>query len=337
MSTPYENDIAMQPQAVKAQLANPLPQALYDVQLASYDRIILTGMGSSDYALIPVERALATRGYPVWRVDAGRLLDMPGLITENTLLWATSQSGMSGEVVALLEKGNRPRTLIGLTNDPQSVLAKKADVLVTLQSGDEATVSSKSYLNTLIAGYRVLATLLGEEEAETGSAVTRVLPDIASLVGESQSVLEMTERLFTASRPRVAYIGTGAFAANALTGALITKEASKVSAEGFVGGEFRHGPLETSGEGMLAVLLGKPGDETLEKLACEMLANGTQVVTIGQTAYAGSALLPVPEGDELSQLLCGFIYIEHLTVALAKKNGFIPGHFLYGQKITVAV
>ena len=337
MSTPYENDIAMQPQAVKAQLANPLPQALYDVQLASYDRIILTGMGSSDYALIPVERALATRGYPVWRVDAGRLLDMPGLITENTLLWATSQSGMSGEVVALLEKGNRPRTLIGLTNDPQSVLAKKADVLVTLQSGDEATVSSKSYLNTLIAGYRVLATLLGEEEAETGSAVTRVLPDIASLVGESQSVLEMTERLFTASRPRVAYIGTGAFAANALTGALITKEASKVSAEGFVGGEFRHGPLETSGEGMLAVLLGKPGDETLEKLACEMLANGTQVVTIGQTAYAGSALLPVPEGDELGQLLCGFIYIEHLTVALAKKNGFIPGHFLYGQKITVAV
>ncbi|MDU6924313.1 SIS domain-containing protein [Franconibacter helveticus] len=337
MSTPYENDIAMQPQAVEAQLANPLPAALRTVQLASYDRIILTGMGSSDYALIPVERALANRGYPVWRVDAGRLLDMPGLITENTLLWATSQSGMSGEVVALLEKGRRPRTLIGLTNDRESVLAAKADVLVTLESGDEATVSSKSYLNTLIACHRVLASLLGEDEAQVCSAAAAALAGIRSLVGESASVAGIAGQLFTAERPRIAYIGTGAYAANALTGALITKEASKVSAEGFIGGEFRHGPLETSGKGMLAVLLGKPGDETLEKLAAEMLANGTQVVTIGQTPYAGSALLPVPQGEELGQLLCGFIYIEHLTVALAEKNGFIPGHFLYGQKITVAV
>ncbi|GGD16039.1 glucosamine--fructose-6-phosphate aminotransferase [Franconibacter daqui] len=337
MSTPYENDIAMQPQAINAQLANPLPQALHDVQLASYDRIILTGMGSSDYALIPVERALANRGYPVWRIDAGRLLDMPGLITENTLLWATSQSGMSGEVVALLAQGNRPRTLIGLTNDRESVLAKKADILVTLESGDEATVSSKSYLNTLIACHRALAVLLGEDDAQACAATTHVLAAVQSLVGESESVVDMAEQLFTARRPRIAYIGTGSFAANALTGALITKEASKVSAEGFIGGEFRHGPLETSGEGMLAVLLGKPGDETLEKLAAEMLANGTQVVTIGSAPYAGSRLLSVPEGDELGQLLCGFIYIEHLTVALARKNGFIPGHFLYGQKITVAV
>lgn len=337
MSTPYETDIALQPDAIEAQLNNPMPEALHAVRLEDYDRIILTGMGSSDYALIPVERALAARGYPVWRVDAGRLLDMGGLITENTLLWATSQSGMSGEIVALLEKGHRPRTIIGLTNDRESVLAKKADVLLTLESGDEATVSSKSYLNTLIACHRALAILLGKSEAETCATVLQVLNNIRRLVAESQPAIEITEQLFTAKRPRMAYIGTGSFAANALTGALITKEASKVTAEGFVGGEFRHGPLETSGEGMLAVLLGNPGDETLERLASEMVANGTQVVTIGQKPYADSTLLPVPAGEELGQLLCGFIYIEHLTVALARKNGFIPGHFLYGQKITVAV
>lgn len=337
MSTPYETDIALQPDAIAAQLNNPMPEALRAVQLETYDRIILTGMGSSDYALIPVERALAARGYPVWRVDAGRLLDMGSLITENTLLWATSQSGMSGEIVALLEKGHRPRTIIGLTNDRESVLAKKADVLITLESGDEATVSSKSYLNTLIACHRALATLLGENEADVCGTVLHVQDNIKRLVAETQPTIEITEQLFAAKRPRVAYIGTGSFAANALTGALITKEASKVSAEGFVGGEFRHGPLETSGEGMLAVLLGNPGDETLERLASEMVANGTQVVTIGQAPYAGSTLLPVPAGEELGQLLCGFIYIEHLTVALARKNGFIPGHFLYGQKITVAV
>lgn len=337
MSNPYENDIAMQPDAIMAQLNNPLPGNLHSVQLNSYDRIVLTGMGSSDYALIPVERALVARGYPVWRVDAGRLLDMPSLVTDNTLLWATSQSGMSGEIVALIEKGIRPRTLIGLTNDQNSVLGKNADVLITLESGDEATVSSKSYLNTLIACHRALSVLLGEDEAVVCSSVMDVLRTISNLVNENQSVKGLTERLFSASRPRIAYIGTGSFASSALTGALITKEASKVSAEGFIGGEFRHGPLETSGEGMLAVLLGQPSDETLEKLASELLANGTDVVTIGESPYANSTLLPVPPTNELCQLLCGFIYIEHLTVELAKKNGFIPGQFLYGKKITVAV
>ncbi|WLI75255.1 SIS domain-containing protein [Kosakonia sp. H02] len=337
MKTPYESDIAMQPEAILAQLETPLPEALKAIKLTSYDRIILTGMGSSDYGLIPVERTLIAKGYPVWRVDAGRLLDMPTLVTENTLLWATSQSGMSGEIVALLEKGIRPRTLIGLTNDPQSELGKKADILIALNSGDEATVSSKSYLNTLIASHRTLAVLLGEDEKPVCNTVKSVVPVIRSLIIANQYIAGMAESLFSHARPRVAYIGTGSFASSALTGALITKEASKVSAEGFIGGEFRHGPLETSGKGMLAILLGKPGDETLKRLATEMQANGTTVVTIGEASYAGSTLLSVPEGDELCQLLCGFVYIEHLTVELARQNGFVPGQFLYGQKITVAV
>lgn len=337
MSNPYENDIAMQPEAIAAQLNNPLPENLRALQLTRYDRIILTGMGSSDYALIPVERALIARGYPVWRIDAGRLLDMPALVTENTLLWATSQSGMSGEIVALLEKGRKPATLIGVTNDRNSVLAKKADVVITLASGDEATVSSKSYLNTLIACHRALAVLLGEDENIVIEAVRRTLPAVNDLLEATGPVASLAEQLFSHRRPRIAYIGTGGFASGALTAALITKEASKVSAEGFIGGEFRHGPLETSGEGMLAVLSGNAGDETLERLAVDMLKNGTTVVTIGDKAFASSLLLPVPQASELCQLLCGFIYIEHLTVELAKKNGFVPGQFLYGQKITVAV
>ncbi len=81
MSTPYELDIAMQPEAVLAQINNPLPEALRQLKLSDYDRIVLTGMGSSDYALIPVERALIAAGLPVWRVDAGRLLDMPELVS----------------------------------------------------------------------------------------------------------------------------------------------------------------------------------------------------------------------------------------------------------------
>ncbi len=188
MSTPYELDIAMQPEAVLAQINNPLPEALRQLKLSDYDRIVLTGMGSSDYALIPVERALIAAGLPVWRVDAGRLLDMPELVTDNTLLWATSQSGMSGEIVALLKQGKRPKTLIGLTNDENSELGQQADILITLKSGDEATVSSKSYLNTLIACYRTLALMLGQSEKAVCDSVTSGLDTIRDLINQRQAV-----------------------------------------------------------------------------------------------------------------------------------------------------
>ncbi len=130
MSTPYELDIAMQPEAVLAQINNPLPEALRQLKLSDYDRIVLTGMGSSDYALIPVERALIAAGLPVWRVDAGRLLDMPELVTDNTLLWATSQSGMSGEIVALLKQGKRPKTSLVLPTMKTASLVSRRTFLL---------------------------------------------------------------------------------------------------------------------------------------------------------------------------------------------------------------
>ena len=61
----------------------------------AWDRIILTGMGSSHFAGIPTWRALTSLRYPVWTADTGQLLDNIGAITPNTLLIVTSQSGVS--------------------------------------------------------------------------------------------------------------------------------------------------------------------------------------------------------------------------------------------------
>jgi len=37
-------------------------------------------------------------------------------------------------------------------------------------------------------------------------------------------------------------------------GALLLKEVTKLPAESFIGGEFRHGPLELAGPGLVAVV-----------------------------------------------------------------------------------
>ena len=333
----YEKELAQQVSALSDQLDYTLPKALNDLVLSQYDRIVLAGMGSSDYALIPIERELIECGLPVWRIDAGRLLDMPQLITCRTLLWMTSQSGMSGEIVAVLENSAKPQTLIGVTNDVESLLAKQADIVVELKSGEESTVSAKSYLNTLVASYRTLCALTGRDEAPLVAEVRALLPEVARIIQQREPVQLSTDRLFKHARPRVALIGTGADAATALTGALIIKEASKVFAEGFIGGEFRHGPMETSGEGMLALLFGEENDVTLQTLAADLAANGTETIAVGPHAWAGCQHWSTPAGHPLGRLLCAMLWVQHLTVTLARANGMVPGEFLYGNKITVKI
>jgi glutamine---fructose-6-phosphate transaminase (isomerizing) len=338
--SPYEQDISDQLTAIVDQLAYELPAALLQVDLSAYDRIVLTGMGSSHYATIPIERDLVARGFPIWRVDTGSLLDFPELITSKTLLWATSQSGMSGEIVALLTKiegSARPATIIGVTNDERSTLAQQADILVALKSGSEATVSSKSYLNTLIAQYRTSLALLRKDEAPLIRSLQTAKAEFARLIEDRSAVQSIVNEAFKEGEPRVALIGIGADGATTMTGALILKEACKVMAEGYLSGEFRHGPMETSGPGMIALLVGDGSDVTLQTLSEDLTANGTKVVTIGPKAYAGSKQLGISMEPEIVRLISGMLYVQHFTVLIARAKGLVPGEFLYGRKVTVTI
>src|SRR5215472_4938830 len=126
MSTAFERDIDDQAEALRTFAHSALPPGLAELLRGRYDRIVLTGMGSSHFAALPGWRRLAEAGHPAWWIDSGQLLDTPGLITPGTLLVATSQSGASAEVVAMAERqGPIPRAaaLIAVTNDPASPLA----------------------------------------------------------------------------------------------------------------------------------------------------------------------------------------------------------------------
>ncbi|MBT2409912.1 SIS domain-containing protein [Streptomyces sp. ISL-12] len=337
----YLADIDAQPDALLRQADSPLPAALSGIDLGRYDRVVLTGMGSSLYSFVPVERALAAAGLPVWRLDAGQLLDTPERITPGTLLWATSQSGRSGELVALLDRLTgpaRPRTVLATTDDSTSPLALAADVLVELRSGPEATVSTKSYVNTLAAHRRVLAALHGgENDQALTDGLRRTAEELRTLLAGRPLPTGLAGQALAAAYPRFAYVGTGADAATALTGALITKEASRVAAEGYVGGAFRHGPLELAGPGLTVLLFGTgdADDAVLPALARDLTAAGSTVVTVGPRAYPGTGHLPTPAGGgTFERLVFGMAHVQQLTVALARAAGQVPGEFRFGRKIT---
>ncbi|GAS89637.1 SIS domain-containing protein [Mycolicibacterium brisbanense] len=327
--TPFESDIADQPDALRAFLAGAEPDGLAAALTRGHDRIILTGMGSSHYAALPTWRRIVATGRPAWWVDSGQLLDSPQLVTGDSLLVMTSQSGASGEVVALLDEC-RPATLIGVTNDTDSPLARSADVVVALRSGAEATVSTKSYLNTL-AAHQVLADAMTSTPPvmglDTVTAVERfVVPGFFGDVAES-----------IADRDgRLVYVGFADHAATALYAGLITKEGAKIPADGYIGGQFRHGPLELAGPRLTAVLFnGDTENASLSQLAADLLATGSTVITVGAAKPLGHHI-PGPAGV-LSQLAHGALVAQHLTVAVARARSIVPGAFAYGSKITASL
>jgi glutamine---fructose-6-phosphate transaminase (isomerizing) len=338
-TTPFERDIREQPDALR-RLAEAEPPDLAGVTGVPWDRIVLTGMGSSHFAGLPTWRRLTALGHAAWTIDTGRLLDSPELVTPGTLLVVTSQSGASGEVVELLARrasGRMARaTVLGIANDTASPLARAADVFVPLHSGAEATVSTKSYLNTLAVHRLLGAGFAGEDPAAVGQEVRAAADAVEKAV---DGVDLAASAAATAGHPhrRLAYVGSDDAAATAHFAALITKESAKIPAEAYVGGQFRHGPYELAGDGLTLLVFG--GGPGLRRLAADVLATGSHVVAVGDAAAPASVGVPVPAGAGagLAALAAGAVAAEVFAVQLARVNGVVPGAFVYGSKITRAV
>lgn len=340
--TPFEADIAEQPAALRRLAEADVPD-LAPLTGSQWDRIVLTGMGSSHFAGIPTWRALTALGRPTWAVDAGQILDTPGLITDRTLLIVTSQSGGSGEAVELLTRRSRGTLqaglVVGIADDTESPLAAGADVFIPLHSGPESTVSTKSYLNTL-AVHRQLVAAFTNEPADAVQLDMRATADAVETLLQTVDLASVAHATATRENRRLAYIGWGDEGATALFAGLITKESSKVPAEGFIGGQFRHGPFELAGEGMTAVLFGAlPGGDFdgLHRIGADLIGTGATVVFVGPDDLTGAIAVPAKSRSTLEALAAGAVVAQLFAVDLARGNGYTPGAFLYGSKVTTAL
>ena len=88
---PYIKDILSQPEALDNAVKNYSTSALRNTNLTAFDRIILSGMGSSYYAAYPALVELSNQQVPVHLVNAAELLhSLHGMIGPRSLLWLNS-------------------------------------------------------------------------------------------------------------------------------------------------------------------------------------------------------------------------------------------------------
>ena len=333
---PYVADIRAQPQALESLLTSSLPADAKTLlgRVGRFDRIVLTGMGSSLHGMYPTFLRLAAAGYPVWCEDTAELLGyQQGLTAGNTLVWITSQSGESAEVTELIDRlpDHDGPTVLAATNDLDSALAVAAAAVMPLHSGPENTVGTRSYLNTLAVGALATSVALGEPvEPELRSAPEQI---DRYLAGWDDELAQISDQVPDSA---MFVVGRGSSLGSARTAALIIKEAARRAVEGMSVPQFRHGPLEMA-DGDLTVLMfaGRHADRALnEQMRTDLQTTGARCVWIDvDAALQPGIVMPRLSGRD-SRSLAEIVPMQLLTVVLAGRLGQEPGRFRQIAKIT---
>ena len=137
-------------------------QLLYECR----GRVIVTGMGKSGIICRKIAATLSSTGTSAWFLSPAEAIhgDL-GAIREEDVVIALSHSGETEELVRLLESIKRlGARLIALTGDPESTLAKAADVALNCGIAEEACpmnlVPTASTTAALALGDAIAMTLL---------------------------------------------------------------------------------------------------------------------------------------------------------------------------------
>jgi glucosamine--fructose-6-phosphate aminotransferase (isomerizing) len=335
---PYINDILAQPQALRdtlAALREPpatLTTIATDLQANRFQRIVLTGMGGSFAALVPLWQTLVQAGHAPLLVETSELIySAPALLGNNTLLIIVSQSGRSAEIVRVLDMANGA-TVLAITNTAGSPLAQRAHCALVTQAGEESNVSCKTYVCAL-AALALCGAALGQGDwpavnAQLEGSVGFVDFYVSQVHGISSL---MAEHVTSSS---LALCGRGASLAAAMCGGLIIKEAAKFHSEGMGSAAFRHGPLELATTGLCVfVYEGMPDVAPLNaRLVRDVNAAGGHGFLIGPNAE--DAAFRLPEVPTVALPVIEILPAQMLSVGIAYSKGIEPGMFIVNTKVT---
>ena len=134
--------LAIESRAVET-LGSRLDQKFVDACNMCLDtpgRIVVTGMGKSGHISGKIAATLASTGTPAFFVHPGEAShgDL-GMITAQDLLLAVSYSGETDEIITILPLVKRMGArLVTMTGNPNSTLAKAADVHLDVSVAEEA-------------------------------------------------------------------------------------------------------------------------------------------------------------------------------------------------------
>ena len=215
-----------------------------------------------------------------------------------------SQSGETADTLAALKKASSRKYLtLGIVNAVGSTIARDTDAGVYNHAGPEIGVAStKAFLSQVAV--LALMSLYTSKSKLPHKKIAKALSDIPKkirlVLGQSEKIKSLSEKY--SKYNNFLYIGRGYNYPVALEGALKLKEISYAHAEGYAGGEMKHGPIALIDKDFPTVAI-VTKNKLYEKLVSnlhEIKARGGPILaiaTVGDKAIASIAddVIYVPE------------------------------------------
>jgi len=249
-------------------------------------------------------------------------------IIPESLVIAVSQSGETADVLAAVraakEKGAK---VISIVNVMGSSLARESDKLVMMHAGPEICVLSTKTYTAQLAILTLIAYALGEKFEEGRAMLKEVIRYIFYLTSSNfrEHIKTLAEKLRYTDH--IYLIGRGLQYPTALEAALKIKEVSYIHAEGFAGGELKHGTIALIEHGTpCIVFVSKNTEKEIISNAMELKARGAYIVGIGpEPNEVFDFFIKVREAEEANSI-CQIIPVQILAYQLALLRGKDPDH-----------
>jgi glucosamine--fructose-6-phosphate aminotransferase (isomerizing) len=299
-------------------------------------KIVITGMGASLYASLPLQYQLAAQGVNCLVVDSSELLYYQQPLCADAVVILVSRSGESAELAKLLPQVNglASRT-VAVTNEPRSTLAVGADLVLTIRSFEDDKMAIQSYTGTLLT-LMLLASCVAGDLDNVREEMKYVIAMISTLINDDVDGSRSWDGFLEPERP-IYLLGRGPSYASALAGSLLFNEIAKHQAIGVTCGNFRHGSVELVDANFRGIIFA-PHGRTRElnlALAAALERFGGKILVVGPQSEEHNTLqfIDVPTSEKLAPL-AEIIPVQFGALYLAKLKGLPVGKFRYITQVT---
>lgn len=254
--------------------------------------------------------------------------NMP-LLSEKPLFIFLSQSGETADSRAVLVKIKElGHPALTITNVPGSTLSREADFTLPLYAGPEIAVASTKAYTAQMAVMLLLAV-----DAAKGKEITldfNPLQELAIVANAMEVLTDQKETFETLAQSYLSvsrnafFIGRGVDYFVCVEGSLKLKEISYIQAEGFAGGELKHGTIALIEEGTPVIALATQSslNHSIRGNVQEVNARGANTLLISMKGLEHDEdAFVIPAVHELLTPLVSVVPLQLLAYYAAVQRG----------------
>ena len=300
------------------------------------DRILILACGTAYHAGLIGKYALETWAkIPVDVELASEFRYRQPALSPKTLVITISQSGETMDtLMAMRHAKSLGAHVLSICNTHGSTIPRESDAVIYTHAGPEIAVASTKALITQIVALHVLALSLAEKKnVMDESQRILLINELLELPNKVEQILETVEPLRAMTRgfkdsTSVLFLGRHVGFPAALEGALKLKELAYMHAEGFAGGELKHGPIALIDDGTPVIAIMPPQRSDIrEKMASniqEVKARGARVIAIVDSATDipdVAHVIRIPSSHELLQPILSIVPLQVFAYEMAVARG----------------